>query len=395
MKKLLSILALSTALAVPGVANATGGKKLCPETPENPHGQCPTTPTPQPQPVNQNVHQNNHQNVHQNVGVNQSTNVGVKQDTTVGVGVGVKTGDNTQTTTVKTGDTHVGVKTGDTNVGVRTGDTHVGVKTGDTTVNTGDTVVKTGDTTVNTGDTTIVDKSKTEQNVVDNSTNDSNAISGSQSQASGNNVNFNSVYKAAANRAAPDAAAVIGDGTCKTGVSISLGVGTLDTNVGGSVAFNTGWNEKCADHELKRLEKAADADREFALRNSGDPINQALAHEQARQNSAAYDGASSALEGRINEMSQNGQPVEVKEGQWHKLGGFNVVIRKQPVVTVTPPAPAPAVDCKAIIEQYIAASKATTTPARKPAAKPAAPKPAVDTCGPQVEAALKAHGLKP
>lgn len=384
MKKLLSVLALSTALVFPAAALATK-KPLCPETPENPHGQCPTTPTPPP--ANQNVTQN--VGVNQNTAVNQHTNVGVKQDTTIGVGVGVKTGDNVQ---------NVGVKTGDNTqtTTLNAGDTHVGVKTGDTVVNTGDTVVKTGDTTVNTGDTTIVDKSKTEQNVVDNSTNDSNAVSGSTSQASGNNVNFNSVYKAAANRAAPDAAAVIGDGTCKTGVSISLGVGTLDTNVGGSVAFNTGWNKECADHELKRLEKAADADREHGLRSSNDPINQALAHEQARQNSAAYDNASSALEGRINEMSQGGQPVEVKEGQWHKLGGFNVVIRKQPVVTVTPPAPAPATDCSAVIQQFIDAQKAEkAATVRKSAPRAAAPKPVVDTCAPQVEAALKAHGMKP
>ncbi|QQG36906.1 MAG: hypothetical protein HYS17_03805 [Micavibrio aeruginosavorus] len=374
MKRLLSALILSAStLLVPTVAEATNnGRPLCPETPENPHGQCPTPPPAPPQNNNRNNQQQNNSQQQSN-----------SQQVGVGVGVGVH---NT------------------TQVGVQTGPTNVGVRTGDTNVRTGDTNVRTGDTNVRTGDTNLTDNSRTEQTVVDNSRTQQTVIDGSQNnssaQASGNNVNFNSVYKAAANRAAPDAAAVIGDGTCKTGISLSLGVGTLDTNVGGSVAFNTGWNKECAAHELHRLEKAADADRENALRRSDDPLDRALAHEQARQNSAAYDSASVALESRINDMAKDGKPVEVGKGEWHKLGGFNLVVKqpKPTVVTVTAPAPAAAApaDCSAVIAQFVEYAKAMNQrPAARSSAKPAAvPAPVVDTCKPQVDAALKAHGVQ-
>lgn len=407
MKKTVVALALATAASAAFATNRDPNKD-CFESPQYPNGTpaCHTTTTPsqqqgQRQGQTQGQQQGQAQGQTQAATANAGAVAGATAATSTTVGVG-------QSTTV-------GVTTGPTNVGVTTGPTNV--TTGPTSVTTGPTNVTTGPTTVNHTDNsrtqqTVTDNSRTQQTVTDNSSTQQNVTDRSQnnSAASGNNVNITdssrTIYKQAANRAAPDAAAIIGDGTCKTGTSVSLGLGTVDVTLGGAVA-STDWtegSEKCGKHELKKLEVATDAARESVLRASENPVDNALAHEQAKASSTAYAAASTALEARVNKMSQNGQPVEIKAGEWQKLAGLNVVVRKPTVVTVTAPvaaapAPAPVQDCSAVIAQFVEYAKAMSA---RPAARPAGtPKPAAAPVAPstgcqvEVDKALKAAGVAP
>ena len=221
-------------------------------------------------------------------------------------------------------------------------------------VRQGDQIVRQGDQVVNQGDTKQVVGPTTQHTTYAPVTN----------------------YRAAANRAAPDAAAVISDGTCKTGWSVSAGVGTLDVNAGGSVAVNNGWSDPCAKHEMDKLEATGNIVRETNLRASENPVDNALAHEQAKAGSAAYRTGTAVLEKRIETLGgASDKPLEVRQGDGRLLG-LNVVVKKPVQTTIVAPAPAPVPapqGASAMVLNFTCATeKAAPAPVRR-AAAPAAP----------------------
>ena len=276
MKKFAAALVLSTAAAGAFATNVPPG---CRETPQYPNGtpECfPTTPTTPPVVVTTPVTVN--------------TPVTVKTPVTVNAPVSVKT---------------------------------------PVTVNTPVSVTDNSEISQTaTADATA--------SVVDKSQNNSGAA------ATGNvtTIDNHSRYRAAAHAASPNAASIVSDGSCKTGISVATGVGTVDVTVGGSIAFNTGWSEECAAHEVRKLELQSNIVREQNLRASGNPVDSALAHEQAIATSPAYREGTKMLRQRIETLGGNSQnPFEARQGD-ARLMGLNVVVRKPVQTTILAPAPA-------------------------------------------------------
>jgi hypothetical protein len=166
----------------------------------------------------------------------------------------------------------------------------------------------------------------------------------------------------------------------------------MDVNVGGSLAWKT-WSkdsQKCGDHEQKMKQIDADISREASLRASDNPVDNALAHEQAKASSDAYKAGDAALTARVNTLTENGaKPLDINQNDGHKLMGYGAInIRKPVVTTVTPPSTGTA--CAPIVNVYLQAAQAARSTGK--VAKVETPK--VDTtCKLEIEQALKNAGV--
>ncbi len=129
---------------------------------------------------------------------------------------------------------------------------------------------------------------------------------------------------------------------CMGGWSISGGLSGY--NGAGSLGFgrNNSWNKDCAAHEVGMQDRRFDFGREMNMRASNDPVDRALAHNQALATSPAYRLATETLARNLQDAGATATaPKTLEAGQWHSLVGLPVVVN-QPVPAAAPaPAPGP------------------------------------------------------